>query len=89
LLTRPDPVATETSEAKESLDDDVTIADSLDDALKGVDAVFVATEWQEFKAISADTYAKLMSGTLFVDCMNSFSPDVMRAAGLTYVGVGR
>jgi UDPglucose 6-dehydrogenase len=84
-----DPVATETSEAKESLDDDVTIADSLDDALKGVDAVFVATEWQEFKAISADTYAKLMSGTLFVDCMNSFSPDVMRAAGLTYVGVGR
>jgi UDPglucose 6-dehydrogenase len=84
-----DPVADKSLYAKNDLNDTVTIVKNIEDALTGVDVVFVATDWQEFKSMQADRYAELMSGTLFVDCMNSFSPDIIQSAGLTYIGVGR
>jgi UDPglucose 6-dehydrogenase len=84
-----DPAADKTLYVKNNLNNSVTIVENVEDALTNVDAVFIATDWQEFKAIDAQRYAELMSGTLFIDCMNSFSPDVIRSAGLTYIGVGR
>lgn len=88
-VTAYDPVADEILHTKGNLNDKVSLTESVDEALTGADVVFIATNWQQFKAIDADRYAELMSGTLFVDCMNSFSPDVIRSAGLTYIGVGR
>jgi UDPglucose 6-dehydrogenase len=84
-----DPIAMLDLNSKDLLNDDVTIVDDLEEAISNSDALFVATEWPEFTALAATKYSELMAGKTFVDCMNCFSPDAIRAAGLTYVGVGR
>lgn len=85
-VTGYDPQARE--EAAEELDDDIAQHDSLEAAAKGTDAIVVATEWAELVGYPASSYAKLTSGIL-VDAVNKFTPDDIRAAGLTYIGVGR
>lgn len=85
-VTGYDPQARE--EAAEELDDDIAQHDSLEAAAKGTDAIIVATEWAELVGYPASSYAKLTSGIL-VDAVNKFTPDDIRAAGLTYIGVGR
>ncbi|MDB5167042.1 MAG: UDP-glucose 6-dehydrogenase [Candidatus Saccharibacteria bacterium] len=84
-----DPVAMQDRQTLDALADDITVINDLTEAIQNADAVFIATDWPEFTSLSPSHYADLMSGKIFVDCMNSFSPDAIRAAGLTYVGVGR
>lgn len=84
-----DPIAMHDNKAAEVLVDDITVVNDLTEAIQDADVVFVSTDWPEFTSLSANDYAGLMSGKIFVDCMNSFSPAAMRLAGLTYVGVGR
>ena len=82
-----DPQAND--EAKEDLRKSIVLADSLESAVKDSDAVFISTDWPEFIGYDLKNVAKLMSGSLFVDCVNEFAVDEVRAAGLQYVGVGR
>jgi len=82
-----DPKAIE--EAKEALDDAVTLPASIEEAVQGADAVIIATDWPEFIEYPMSEYAKHMSGTVVVDAMNRFDPEVVRSAGLQYIGVGR
>jgi UDPglucose 6-dehydrogenase len=66
--------------------------DFADDALScvaGADAVVLVTEWDEFKQIDLGAVAAAMSGTLLVDGRNALDPAAVRAAGLTYEGIGR
>jgi UDPglucose 6-dehydrogenase len=76
-------------EAKEELRRGIPTANSLEEAVKDVDAVFIATDWPEFMGMDLTNIAKAMSGKLFVDCMNRFDVSVVKKAGLQYVGVGR
>lgn len=76
-------------EAKEFLDDAVTLASDIADALQGADAVIVATDWQEFLTYAPNDYARTMHGTVFVDAMNRFDIRAISDAGLRYIGVGR
>lgn len=87
VVTAYDPQAME--EASEDLRRDIALAESIEAALKDADAVIVATEWPAFLEFSADTYQAHMSGTIFVDAINSFDAATVSASGLTYVGVGR
>lgn len=82
-----DPEAIE--EAKEDLRKAVKICQSVEDATKNVDAVFVATDWPEFMSLDIAQLAKNMQGNLFVDCMNVFENAAVKQAGLEYIGVGR
>ena len=82
-----DPQANE--EANGDLHKSVRISDSIESAVKESDAVFIATDWPEFIGYDLKSLAKLLSGKLFVDCVNEFVVDEVRAAGLQYVGVGR
>lgn len=85
-----DNIALEEQQTREDLHKDIKIiTGDLTDAISKADAVFVATDWPEFTSHPASRYAKLMAGKVFVDCMNCFSPEAAKAAGLTYVGVGR
>jgi UDPglucose 6-dehydrogenase len=59
------------------------------DATRDADVVTVLTEWPEFATIDLDKVADVMSGTALVDCRNLLEPTAVRAAGLTYDGVGR
>jgi nucleotide sugar dehydrogenase len=53
------------------------------------DAVVLLTEWQELRDLDFADVASRMRGDLVLDGRNAFDPDRVRAAGLTYEGMGR
>jgi UDPglucose 6-dehydrogenase len=59
------------------------------DAVSGADALVVATEWNEFRALSPERLKQVMRGTVVVDLRNIYDPVAMQAAGLVYHGLGR
>src|SRR5579859_613311 len=67
----------------------VEFADSATDALAGADACVVVTEWPEFAELDWGVVAERMAGKLIVDGRNCLDPRAVRAAGLSYEGVGR
>ena len=59
------------------------------EAMRGVDAVVVATEWDEFRVLDLDRMKREMRGLLVMDARNLLDPEAVRRAGLRYLGVGR
>jgi UDPglucose 6-dehydrogenase len=59
------------------------------EALDGSDGLVVATEWNQFRGIDADTLKARLKGRVVCDLRNVYEPAVMRAKGFTYVAVGR
>jgi hypothetical protein len=81
-----DPVAEKEARA---LMPAASFAGSAVDAVRGADAVVLVTEWDEFLELDWKQAASVMKGTLVVDGRNALDADAVRAAGLTYEGVGR
>ncbi|HEY8583447.1 MAG TPA: UDP-glucose/GDP-mannose dehydrogenase family protein [Capillimicrobium sp.] len=67
----------------------VELAASVQDAVRGADAIVLVTEWEEFRRLDLGEVAELMSGTLVVDGRNALDPVAAAGAGLTYEGIGR
>ena len=88
LVRAHDPIANAAARA-ELGDDGVAYFDAMYDAVAGADAVVLATEWNEFRALDFVRCAAAMRGTLLVDGRNIFDPAQVREAGLRYAGVGR
>ncbi len=59
------------------------------EALKGADALIVATEWNEFREPDFARMKKLMRTAAIFDGRNIYTPEVMNAQGFTYVSIGR
>jgi len=59
------------------------------DAADGADAVVLVTEWEEFVALDWAQVAGRMAGKLVLDGRNALDVGAIRAAGLTYEGIGR
>jgi hypothetical protein len=59
------------------------------DVAEGVDAIVVATPWNEFKQIDMERVHKLMKQPIMVDGRNMYEPQKMRDLGFVYRGVGR
>jgi UDPglucose 6-dehydrogenase len=59
------------------------------DAAEGADILVLITEWNEFRALGLDRIRARMKGDLMVDLRNVYLPAEARAAGLTYVSIGR
>lgn len=53
------------------------------------DAVVLVTDWKEFLKLDFNKMAKLMSNPLVIDGRNFLDRDVVEAAGLRYIGMGR
>ncbi len=81
-----DPVA---EEQARKLMTGVDFASSALEALEGADAVVIVTEWEEFGHLDWDEAAARMAGKLVIDGRNFIEPDVVRAAGFEYEGIGR
>ncbi len=81
-----DPIAEE--EARKLIPA-VHFADGALDAVEGADAVVLVTEWDEFVGLDWAEVAGRMAGTLVLDGRNALDADAVRAAGLTYEGIGR
>ena len=85
IVSAYDPVAEEQARA---LIGGLSFADSAIGALEGVDAVVLVTEWPEFTELDWSTVADAMGGKLVIDGRNALDSQAVRAAGLTYEGIG-
>ena len=59
------------------------------EAARDADVAVIATEWPEFSGVDIAAVAGAMRGRALVDMRNLLDPSAVRAAGLTYDGVGR
>jgi UDPglucose 6-dehydrogenase len=58
-------------------------------AASQADALVVATEWNQFRALDADRLRSVLKAPVVVDLRNVYEPDTMRAKGFEYSCVGR
>jgi len=82
-----DPQAMEN--ARRIFDDRISYSSDGFTALEGVDALVVATEWNEFRHPDFEQLFQLMKGKVIFDGRNLFNPERMRALGFKYYGVGQ
>ncbi|MDQ6942939.1 MAG: UDP-glucose/GDP-mannose dehydrogenase family protein [Candidatus Eremiobacteraeota bacterium] len=68
---------------------ELSFFDEMYETVEGADAVLLATEWNEFRALDFGRCAAAMRGDLIVDGRNIFDPQKVTDAGLRYVGMGR
>jgi UDPglucose 6-dehydrogenase len=69
--------------------DAVTVVDEPLLAAKGAEALVVLTEWPQFRTLDWAAVAGALSRRVVVDARNLLDPDVLRRAGISWVGVGR
>lgn len=81
-----DPAAMEN--ARKTLDG-VSYGRDAYDCAAGCDALVLATEWNEFRALDFGKLEKVMKGRILVDLRNVYEPGEVRELGWTYTGVGR
>jgi UDPglucose 6-dehydrogenase len=67
----------------------VVMAESPYAAIEGADAVVIVTEWNAFRALDLGRIKELAKAPVLVDLRNIYRPEDMRAAGFTYISVGR
>src|SRR6476646_486105 len=62
---------------------------TVEEAVRGADAVVLVTEWPELADVDWAAVGSTMRTRVFVDGRNMLDPDTMRAAGFTYDAIGR
>ncbi|HEX8698288.1 MAG TPA: UDP-glucose/GDP-mannose dehydrogenase family protein [Myxococcaceae bacterium] len=82
-----DPVAAHS--AKRYFGDRIRYAELPYEAVEGVDALFIVTEWNEFRHPDFDRMKALMKAPVIFDGRNIYDPSRMRELGFTYLGIGR
>jgi UDPglucose 6-dehydrogenase len=69
--------------------DGVRYCDDEYQAASGTDALVVATEWNQFRALDADRLRAAVGKPVIVDLRNVYEPETMRSKGFAYTCVGR
>jgi UDPglucose 6-dehydrogenase len=67
----------------------VTYCNSAYSAAEGADAVVIATEWEQFRALDLARLKGVMAQPVIVDLRNIYRADEMKRANFRYIGVGR
>jgi UDPglucose 6-dehydrogenase len=80
-----DPIA---EEQARMLMPQLDYAASVSEVIADAEAVILVTEWPEFIALDWSEVAQAMRGTLIIDGRNALDAGAIRAAGLTYEGIG-
>lgn len=86
-VTAYDPAAMET--AKFYLKDNVQYSENEMTALKNADALFIVTEWNEFRNPDFDIIRNSLKNPIIFDGRNIFQPEKMKELGFTYYSIGR
>src|SRR5574344_2495779 len=81
-----DPIAME--EAHKQLGDTVYYASDIYDAVNDAEALFLVTEWKEFRAPNWSVVRKAMAGNIILDGRNIYDGNELREAGFVYEGIG-
>ncbi|MDX2494568.1 MAG: UDP-glucose/GDP-mannose dehydrogenase family protein [Desulfuromusa sp.] len=88
-----DPIAMETAQ-KELLPEwfesgDIQLVSNQYEALQGVDALLLVTEWKPFRNPDLAAMTRSMKQKIIFDGRNQYEPDYIRNEGFEYFGVGR
>lgn len=67
----------------------LTYANAPIDAVEGVDALVIVTEWKEFRSPNFDQLRAAMKHPVVFDGRNLFMPAIVAGAGIEYHAVGR
>jgi UDPglucose 6-dehydrogenase len=86
-VTAHDPVAADAS--KRFFGDRIHRTQTPYQALEGADALFVVTEWNEFRHPDFERMKSLMRQPIIFDGRNVYDPARMKTRGFTYFGIGR
>ena len=68
---------------------DVTYCADAYSTAEGADALVLATEWNEFRALNFERIRKALREPILVDLRNVYEPHRMLAHGFSYTSVGR
>ena len=82
-----DPVAME--ETKRRIGDIIEYTNDPHEALIDSDALFLVTEWHEFRIINYNVFNKLMKAKVIFDGRNIYDPKEVKEHGFDYFGIGR
>jgi UDPglucose 6-dehydrogenase len=63
--------------------------DSIADAVRGVDAAVILTEWSAFRSIAWPQLATTMRRPLLIDLRNICEPKDIVNQGMEYIPIGR
>ncbi len=85
-VTAYDPVAM--AEAKRKLGDRIKYSEDPYKAVDGADAMFLVTEWTEFRVLNYPVLEKMKEKVIF-DGRNIYDPEEVRAKGFDYYSIGR
>ena len=87
-----DPQAMENAEkffADENGKNPVILCNSAYEAVEGVDALVLTTEWNEFKQLDFDKIKETMKSPVIIDGRNLWDPGTMLEKGFIYYSIGR
>jgi len=87
MVTAHDPVALEP--ARRVLGDRIQYAANPYAAVQGAEALFLVTEWNEFRQPDFARVKQLMAKPVVFDGRNIWNPERLAGLGFTYHGVGR
>lgn len=84
-----DPVAMDEARRVYGERDDLLLAETPDDALKGADALAVVTEWMVFRSPDFEVIRQELNSPVIFDGRNIYNPDLMEQLGFVYYSIGR
>ena len=82
-----DPVAVE--EARRRIGEAVEYAETSYDAVRGADALVIATDWNEYRHPDFNRIRQSMRRPIVIDGRNLYEPKRMQTLGFTYDSIGR
>ena len=88
-VTAYDPVAADECRRIYGERADLSLAASPLEAVRGADALFIVTEWKEFRSPSFDEIASRLRQPVIFDGRNLYEPALPSRHGLEYHSVGR
>jgi UDPglucose 6-dehydrogenase len=86
IIKAYDPKAMEN--AKEVLPN-IHYSNSINESCIGVDAIIIATEWNEFRALNFKLLKEQMKDYIIFDLRNIYNEDEITNLGFTYYGIGK
>ena len=82
-----DPIASENAE--KILSEEIIFCNDLYEAARESDALFIATDWDEFKKADLAKIKDLLKKPIVIDGKNLYNPAEMKKIGFTYISIGR
>jgi len=67
----------------------LTLVETAEEALQGANALIVVTEWKNFWSPDFDRIKNTLKDAVIFDGRNLYQPQLLKAQGLTYYGIGR